>query len=155
MKCSARTRRSTGFTLIELMVTVAVVAVFASLAGPSFRQLIATQRVRSGVSALSESLWLARSEALKRNASVSFTVTNGVAQPWSVVSGATTLLSQEGLPTVRAEIKSGGGTFTFDGLGYLTAGAGKVQMDVPSAGVYRCITVSTTGRTTVESAQCT
>lgn len=146
--------RAAGFTLIELLVTVAVVAVFSTLAGPSFKQLIATQRLRSAVSALNESLWLARSEAVKRNADVSFTITDGVAKPWTVVAGATTLLSQDGLPSVRSEVKSGGGTFTFNGLGRLTAGAGKIQMDVQSSEVYRCISVSTTGRASVESAQC-
>src|SRR5688572_8223327 len=97
-RCAARAR---GFTLIELLVTIAVVAIFSALAGPAFREMIANQRVRSGTSALNESLWLARSEAVKRNADdVTFTVTNGTGSTWTIVTGVTPLHTQEGLSNV-------------------------------------------------------
>jgi type IV fimbrial biogenesis protein FimT len=147
--------RLRGFTLIELLVTIAVVAIFSMLAGPAFRELIAAQRVKSGASALTESLWLARSEAVKRNADdVSFTLTAGVAKPWSITAGAQTLHVQEGFANVTSEVKSGGGTFTFNRYGRLTAGAGKVEFGVTNVGVYRCVTVSVAGRTTVEEGEC-
>lgn len=56
---AVRQRTASGFTLVELMVTVAVAAIFAAIATPSFRELIAKQRMRSASSALLESLWLA------------------------------------------------------------------------------------------------
>jgi|KBSSwiStaDraftv2_1062776.scaffolds.fasta_scaffold1985694_1 type IV pilus assembly protein PilE len=45
--------RSSGFTLIELMVTVAVVAVLASLALPSYAAYVQRSRVPPALSALS------------------------------------------------------------------------------------------------------
>jgi type IV fimbrial biogenesis protein FimT len=59
-----------GFTLIELMMTLAVLAVLTTLAAPSFRSLIASQNVKAAASSLQSSLLFARSEALKRNRSV-------------------------------------------------------------------------------------
>jgi type IV fimbrial biogenesis protein FimT len=152
------TSRQRGFTLIELLVTIAVIAIFSALAGPAFREMIANQRVRSGASALTESLWLARSEAVKRNADdVSFTIANGTGSAWTIVSGATPLHSQEGLSNVQWQ-KCGGGAstvYTFNRYGRLSAGAGKMQLAAADTDVHRCVTVSVSGRSTVEEGECT
>jgi type IV fimbrial biogenesis protein FimT len=146
-----------GFTLIELMITVAVVAVFAGLAGPAFREMIASQRTRSATSALTESLWLARSEAVKRNADdVTFTVNNGTGSSWTIITGATTLHTQEGMPNVLWQKKCAGSetstVYTFNRYGRLSAGAGKMQ--VSAGNTNRCMTISVTGRASVEDKAC-
>lgn len=56
-----------GFTLIELMVVIAVVATLVMLVAPSFKRMIDTQRVRSVNAALVTDLQFARSEAASRN----------------------------------------------------------------------------------------
>jgi len=55
-----------GFTTIELMVVVSIVAVLAALAGPSFLLMIESWRVRDATESLRSTLMLARSEAIKR-----------------------------------------------------------------------------------------
>jgi type IV fimbrial biogenesis protein FimT len=55
-----------GFTMVELMVSIAIAAILAGLAVPSFRDLIASNRLKSHTSAFHTSLLLARSEAIKR-----------------------------------------------------------------------------------------
>jgi prepilin-type N-terminal cleavage/methylation domain-containing protein len=55
-----------GFTLIELMIVVALVAVVVSLAGPPFRDYIAMQRLRGIHAQLLTDLNYARSEAVSR-----------------------------------------------------------------------------------------
>ena len=55
-----------GFTVIELMVTVSILAVLMALAAPSFTLLIDRWRVRAATNAMTETLYLARSEAIKR-----------------------------------------------------------------------------------------
>jgi type IV fimbrial biogenesis protein FimT len=62
--------RSRGFTLVELLVTIAVTVLLLSLAAPSFTQLIAQQRLRSINAEVVTALQYARSEAVARNTSV-------------------------------------------------------------------------------------
>lgn len=60
-----------GFTLVELMVTVALVAIAMTLAVPSFRSLIANNRMAVQVNTLMADLNLARSAAVTRRQPVS------------------------------------------------------------------------------------
>jgi type IV fimbrial biogenesis protein FimT len=57
---------SRGFTAIELMVTVAILAVLAGIAAPSFNPIIERWRVRQVSEELQSTLYFARSEAVKR-----------------------------------------------------------------------------------------
>lgn len=63
-------RHSLGFTLIELMVTVSVLGVLMAIALPSFLPLLERWRVRQVSNALENSLYYARSEAMKRGGNV-------------------------------------------------------------------------------------
>jgi type IV fimbrial biogenesis protein FimT len=58
--------RTRGFTLIELMVTVSVLAIALALAAPAFMQLIATNRLSGQTNEFIATLHLARSEAVRR-----------------------------------------------------------------------------------------
>lgn len=59
-----------GFTAIELMVVVSIVAILAALAAPSFTPLIEGWRVRQAAEHLTSTLHYARSEAIKRGGRV-------------------------------------------------------------------------------------
>lgn len=64
-------RGHSGVTLIELMVTIAVLAVIVTLAVPSFAGIINSNRLATAANELGTSLQLARMEAIRRNAPVS------------------------------------------------------------------------------------
>ncbi len=63
-------RNMSGLTLIELMVTVAVLAILVGIAVPSFTALIQSNKVSSETNDLLASLLSARSEAVKRETNI-------------------------------------------------------------------------------------
>ncbi|MBP6682699.1 MAG: GspH/FimT family pseudopilin, partial [Halioglobus sp.] len=62
-----------GFSLIELMIGVLMVAILMGIGVPSFRTMIEEQRLRAATTDLRLALNLARSEAVKRNRNVVLT----------------------------------------------------------------------------------
>lgn len=70
----ATSKTSRGLTIIELMVVVAIVAVILSLAAPSFKRTIETQRVRGVHAQAITDIQFARSEAIRSGVFVNFRV---------------------------------------------------------------------------------
>ena len=70
-----------GFTLVELMVVIAIVAILATIAVPSFNSFIDKYRVKRAADTLSAFLINAKSEADKRKATVRV-VFMTVGTPW-------------------------------------------------------------------------
>ena len=66
----ARKRSRVGFTLVELLVVMAILAILASVGFPSFQRLLADYRVTSQANSVQGLLQFARTEALKRTANV-------------------------------------------------------------------------------------
>jgi type IV fimbrial biogenesis protein FimT len=62
--------RIRGVTLIELMVTLSVVVILATLAAPSFTRLVANERMSTQTNEFIAGLNLAKSEALRRGVPV-------------------------------------------------------------------------------------
>lgn len=63
-------KRNLGFTLTELMVTVAIIGILASIAVPSFQEQIQANRVKGAAEVLFGSLQNAKVEAVKTNSVV-------------------------------------------------------------------------------------
>ncbi len=85
--CASRAAR--GFTLVELMITIFVAAILVTLALPSFREVLISNRVTSSTNQLVADLQLARSEAVNRGtlvAVVSNSGTNDWSGGWQVIA---------------------------------------------------------------------
>ena len=79
--------RPRGFTLIELMLVVAVLMVVITLATPSLQTLLHSNRLRTQTSRLMTALNLARSEAISRNSPVSLCPSSLVVSGQPICSG--------------------------------------------------------------------
>ncbi|WP_254628838.1 MULTISPECIES: GspH/FimT family pseudopilin [Halomonadaceae] len=78
-----RCGRQSGFTLIELLVTVALIVIIATVAVPSFSGLVNDNRLTTVTNNLNATLRLARSEAIKRNRTLTLCGLNGCGSDWS------------------------------------------------------------------------
>lgn len=133
-----------GFTLLELMITIAIVGIVAAIAYPSMQEVLAAQRVRAASSALHEALIMARAEALKRNTAVNF-ATTGLGDGWSiqVKTDKTELLSQS--PFAGVTFDPANPTIEFNSRGRVTA---DLAVKISAADTQRvmCVQALATGR---------
>ena len=95
-----KTPAQRGFTLIEVMIVVAVAAILAAFALPEVKDMLVTGAVRSASSDMYASLLAARSEAIKRRANatvapIGTTWNTG----WTVTVGGTTFQKTDALRT--------------------------------------------------------
>lgn len=171
MKHTSSTQRAAGFTLLELMVVVAVAAVLAAVAAPGLSTFIDNQRLRNGSFDLVSDLLLARSEAVTRNSVVVVTPTGTNSDGWSggwtvnVNSAAGAVLtSRTGVPPkLRFEAKNASAaavsslTFGADGrvIGATPMRVAVNYTDPAPTGVSpSCIVIDATGRARADKGAC-
>lgn len=63
-------QKSRGFTMVELMVVVAIIAILTTLAAPSFKQLIQSNTISNAANTFLADTRYARSESIKRGSRV-------------------------------------------------------------------------------------
>lgn len=157
-----------GFTLIELMVVVAVAAVLVTLAVPSFDASILSNRLGSFANSFVAAAQVARGEALKRNAPVrlcrsangtSCATSGGWEQGWIVFAdtnnnavvdtGETVVQIQQAIPT-GYQLTGDTYSIAFQSLGDVSPSANLVLCrKTPLGSQERRITISAIGRTAV------
>lgn len=156
-----RYARQSGMTLVELMVTISIAAILASVATPSFTSFLRNTEVRGSAESLTQGLQFARTEAVRRNQQVCFdwsgsgtgwTVSTGCAlSPGSVPASnvVQTSPNREGsIATVVTMTPAAGRRVTFNAYGRVVpnpaGGASITRIDVnaANAGLQRRILVS-------------
>ena len=144
-------RAGRGFTLIELMISITVLAILVGVAAPSMSSLVRDQRVKTATFDVYASLAYARSEAIKRNATVDITP-NGAdwGGGWRVQSGGTALKNQDALSGISITGPAGT-TYQRDGR---ISGTAAPTFVVKSADdntiTARCVRVDLSGRPNIK-----
>lgn len=170
----AMNKKHSGFTLIELMAVLAIAAILASVAVPSFRSMIQNNRLATQANELTGTLNFARSEAIKRGNSVTVCVSNNQAgctggttweNGWIAfvdVNRDQSLSAGDTLLRVRSTL-TGSGTLTgaqtavqYLPNGLLNFGTGNYTLTIPgcTGNEKRVINVAVTGRLGVTRATC-
>ena len=125
--------KNAGFTLIELVVTIAIVGILATIAMPSFNSTITSNRLTSYANDLIGAINLARSEAVKRGVQVTILSNSGAASDWDagwtvftdsnvigVIDGSDTVLRTYP-PLINGYTLRTGGNYT-DWIAYFSTG---------------------------------
>lgn len=168
-------RKNAGFTLVELMVTLAVAAILLSIAAPSFSNFIQNNRITSATNHLVAHLQYARSEAITKGQAVNLARNTSasakdLSQGWTLYTDAgsangnsaynasedTLLKSFEGYASSNITLNSdaaGNNWIAFNSRGLLAEGAGNSVFiaicDDRGITQGRLITISPTGRSRV------
>lgn len=69
-KSDTKLRPCGGFTLVELLVVIALIAIVAALAAPNLQSFLTRTDIRAAVNDWNQALQLAKSEAIKQNRQV-------------------------------------------------------------------------------------
>jgi len=149
--------RSSGFTLLELLIVIALVAIFASVGIPSFQYVTYSNRMSSEVNSLLAEMQYARAEAVKEGQPITVCASSNPTsanpscsgsaswnQGWivfvdangnqTVDTGEQILLQQPAFTSTDTFV--GGGNVdavTFNREGFLAAYAGSTQVTLPLA----------------------
>ena len=154
---SAPTRASDGFTLVELLVTVATVAIILALAAPSFRAMLQNNQLSAQVDGLTSALNYARNTALSQAVSVqvcpvgaanSSTCGASWAAGWIVVgdpAGTATLLQSRKTATGEPVLSSTASSVVFDSRGLSTTPSSFKLCDSRGSAFARSVQVFATG----------
>jgi type IV fimbrial biogenesis protein FimT len=150
-------KKHEGFTLLEMMVAISILAILVTLAIPSFGEIMISSKLKSYSSYMVSSIYLARGEALKRNATINLcvssdgnTCTRGNWEDgWIVLSREQVIHHQQPLSEGYKVIELNGQTdLRFQSSGLLTQPAAfTICRAEPTAGSHeRTVSLSITAR---------
>jgi type IV fimbrial biogenesis protein FimT len=174
-------RHNSGFTLIELMVTLAVAIILMASLVPAYTAVVQRNEVTANINAFVGELKFARSEALKRGAVISLcpattgsTSCNTASSAWSPsvsgerlvfvdidadgeFDGTDVLLKRVTTNSTTVGVSvvdpSGESALRFSPNGLLTAASASIEFS-GAGGTQRCVSLTLTGRSTVASGGC-
>jgi len=157
--------RQRGFSAIEMMVVLMIIATLAALATPSVSAFIAEGRLRSAAMDLLTDLYYARSEAVRLNIPVTVTSISGSnwAGGWTVTCAGTPNPCKNGAPPLRQRVAYSGiqvaantATFSYSVDGRLDAFAQQVFIVQPASTAAapewvknRCVNIDISGRPSI------
>jgi len=145
---AAEARYAAGFTVIELMIVVAILVILIAIAGPDLRSMIVGARIKNASFDIFSTLTHARSEAVTRNTTVLICRGADWASGWTVTFAADcdSITTQNTLRKKDAyqgiTINNSAASVSFSSIGRAIAAA---SFEITAAGAsqenMRCVTI--------------
>ena len=156
---------SHGFTMVELMITVAVMVILAAIATPSMIAMINNGRVAGQTEELVSTLQLARAEAVRRTARVTVCAGTGVVcsgsstwDSWTIFGRDKTSATPDANENIRDTTANASVQVTGPAAGIVYKPSGMIDaaqtLEVDMSGNKRCITVLISGVVTTSKGAC-
>ncbi|MEQ1880073.1 MAG: GspH/FimT family pseudopilin [Burkholderiales bacterium] len=134
-------RKSSGITLIELLISVALISILTLLAVPAFQHWIQNAQIRNAAEGILNGMQLAKAEAVRRNTPVEIVLDGNSGWAIATVAGAVPIQQRSGQEgsnlTAVAILPADANRITFNGMGWVATNADFTpaisQIDVTSA----------------------
>ena len=151
-----------GFSLVEMMVVIAIMAILTSIAAPAFQDIVVQSRLSSQTNDLIGTIQAARGEAIKRNRRVLFCSTSSATSSdcagswsfWVVVTADNTVIRRGSVNSslvMTTTLDDSSLVFSPDGTSNVSTGKDSLTVCSPtgSGNTARLITTGITGRASV------
>lgn len=143
-------RKDTGFSLIELMTVMAIVAILCTFAIPGLFKWLPKHRVDNAARDVMSTLEFARMNAIKTNSAVTVTF-DWVNESLTVVdAGAVTLRTRQMPSDVDLQADGLVSPVTFSGQGFSTASGGVVVENISNTTLRRSIALTLGGNASIQ-----
>lgn len=156
--------KQTGLTLIELLMTLAILALLAGFATPAFERVLLNARRGAAMEELLRAAWFARAEALQRGrpvllcASIDGNACNGGTAGWGggwrvapVDAPAETLRVGGSVADPRARLLANRASFRFEAHDRRSTNGTIAWCDARGAAAARALVIAPTGRPRLEA----
>lgn len=155
MRPHSLSETSGGFTLIEMMLVIAVLGILTVIAAPAFNSQIEYQRAKSASIDIYIALMRARSEAIKRNLNMTVSPKGGNwSNGWQILDPVTNQVIEDH-DSLRGIGVAGPASVTYQTSGRLqSAAAPTFGVTGSYASSARCVSIDLSGRPNIKAGTC-